>query len=142
MAERKLYGAVYANPLYNVRPWAVVQIGRGARAKAVVFHYADGAWTVDTSGVPKIGVLGPQPGSVQPPVMQVAITMKSPTPLVQSALWVDGVELEEKGGGLTPTNGTIYGAPAVPLAKGVHTAVGYARNAKNGSAVAWSFRVT
>ena len=33
-------------------------------------------------------------------------------------LWVDGTELLEKGGGLTPTRGTIYGAPSAPLAHG------------------------
>ena len=34
------------------------------------------------------------------------------SPLVESGLWVDGVELLEKGGGLTATKGTIYGAPS------------------------------
>jgi len=87
-------------------------------------------------------VLSPKPHSTQPPVMQVAMTIKSKTPLVQSALWIDGVELEEKGGGLTSTNATIYGAPDTPLTKGIHVAVGYARNSTNGSAVAWSFRVS
>jgi hypothetical protein len=118
-----------------------VQIGRGPAAKAVVFHYTGGAWRVDKSGEPKLTILAPTPGSVKDPVTQVAMTMQSKTPMVQSALWVDGVELEEKGGGLTATNGTIYGAPATPLPKGVHTVVGYARTATNGSAVAWSYRV-
>jgi len=140
-AERKLFGSVYANPLYNYIPWAVIQVGRGTRAKAVVFHLSGGAWHVDRSGAPTIGILGPKPGSVQPATPQVAITMSSRTPLVQSALWVDGFELHEKGGGVSPTKGTIYGAPDLPLKKGVHVAVGYARNATNGSAVAWTFRV-
>ena len=65
--------------------------------------------------------------------------MRSTTPLVESALWVDGNRLVEKGGG-TPTNGTIYGAPG-ELAPGTHTAVGYARTAQSGSAVAWRFVV-
>jgi hypothetical protein len=118
-----------------------VQIGRGTAAKAVVFHYTGGAWRVDRSGQPKLTILAPHPGSVDNAITQVAITMKAKTPLVQSALWVDGVELQEKGGGLTPTNGTIYGAPALALAKGVHTVVGYARTAGHGSAVAWSYTV-
>ncbi len=140
-AERKIFGAIFANPLYDQTPWAVIQIGRGATAKAVVFHLTGGVWRVDHTGLVHLSILGPKPGSTQPPVMQVAMSMTSKTPLIQSALWVDGVELHEKGGGLTSTSGTIYGAPDAPLAKGVHVAVGYARNTGSGSAVAWSFKV-
>ena len=70
----------------------------------------------------------------------MAIGIKSPAPFVESALWVDGTELIEKGGG-TPTDGTIYGAPAKDLAPGFHVAVGYARTATTGTALAWVFRV-
>jgi hypothetical protein len=56
-------------------------------------------------------------------------------------LWVDGVELLEKGGGLAPTKGTIYGAPAAPLTKGKHTAIAYARTGTHALAVAWTFSV-
>jgi len=72
---------------------------------------------------------------------QVAAELTAPTPLVESGLWVDGVELLEKGGSLSPRRGTIYGAPATPLAKGTHTAVAYARTATQATAVAWTFRV-
>ena len=47
----------------------------------------------------------------------------------------------EKGGGLTPTKGTIYGAPASPLARGKHTAIAYARTATHAYALAWTFSV-
>ena len=56
-------------------------------------------------------------------------------------MWVDGKELPAKGGGLTPTRGTIYGAPGAPLARGTHVAVAYGRTAEHGTAVGWSFRV-
>jgi hypothetical protein len=56
-------------------------------------------------------------------------------------LWVDGAQLLAKGGGLSPTRGTIYGAPDAPLASGKHVAVAYARTDGHGTAVAWSFRV-
>jgi hypothetical protein len=68
----------------------------------------------------------PGPNQVAPNPPQVAITMRSKQPLVESALWVDDLHLFEKGGGST-TNGTIYGAPANPLEPGTHVAVGYAR---------------
>ena len=45
-----------------------------------------------------------------------------------------------KGGG-SPRTGTIYGAPAAPLAPGPHVAVAYGRTATAATAVAWTFRV-
>jgi hypothetical protein len=125
-----------AETLYSGGDW-VVTLENG---KAQVRHRENGKWTVDTSGGVKLEILGPKPGeasTANPP--QVAITMHSKTPLVESALWVDGNALIVKGGG-TPTNGTIYGAP-LKLSSGKHTAVGYARTAFTGSAVAWTFTV-
>jgi hypothetical protein len=123
--------------LYSGGDW-VVDLNKG---KAEVQHHVNGKWVVDTSGKVQIEILGPKPGetlTANPP--QVAITMHSTTPLVESALWLDGNRLLEKGGG-TPTNGTIYGAPVNALDPGQHTAVGYARTATTGTAVAWVFRV-
>jgi hypothetical protein len=120
--------------LYSGAGWTVV-LDHG---KAEVFHFTSGGWKVDRSHGVTIEILGPRPGEklvANPP--QVAITMHAKTPLVESALWVDGNRLLEKGGG-TPTNGTIYGAP-LKLSPGMHTAVGYARTQFSGSAVAWTF---
>ncbi len=86
-----------------------------------------------------VEILGPKPGQAAPNPPQVAITMRATRPLVDAILWVDGNRLLTKGGG-TATNGTIYGAPSA-LAPGTHTAVGYARTATAGVAVAWRFRV-
>ena len=123
--------------LYSGGDW-VVDLNNG---KAEVQHHVNGKWVVDRSGAVKIEILGPKPGETltsNPP--QVAITMHSRTPLVESALWLDGNRLFEKGGG-TPTNGTIYGAPANALDPGRHVAVGYARTGSTGTAVSWTFRV-
>jgi hypothetical protein len=122
--------------LYSGPQWAVVL----QNGKAEVLHRVGGKQVVDRSGAVKIQILGPQPGSTAPNPPQVAISMRSKTPLVESALWVDRRRLFEKGGG-TPTNGTIYGAPT-PLGPGTHTAVGYARSTTGGSAVAWRFKVS
>jgi hypothetical protein len=123
--------------LYSGAGWTVA-VNHG---RAEVFHFVGNRWVVDRSHGVKIDILGPKPGKhslSNPP--QVAITMQSKTPLVESALWVDGNQLLEKGGG-SPTNGTIYGAP-LKLAPGTHTAVGYARTAFTGTAVAWTFTVS
>jgi hypothetical protein len=121
--------------LYQGGNWAVVVSGTNAR----VLRLTGGRWRPDTSGLVKVAILGPRGVAAATP--QVAAELSAHAPLVQSALWVDGTELLEKGGGLTPTRGTIYGAPAAPLAKGKHVAVAYARTGSHGAAVAWSFLV-
>lgn len=121
--------------LYQRGPWAVVLAGKQASALRLV----GGSWRADTSGVVHIAILGPHAKAAATP--QVAAELSASSPLVESGLWVDGTELLEKGGGLTPTRGTIYGAPSAPLAKGQHVAVAYGRTASHATAVAWSFRV-
>jgi hypothetical protein len=121
--------------LYAGGDWAVVLDGD----KATAFHHVAGTWKPDTSGAVKIRILGPD-GNVAP-TPQVAAELSARKPLVESGMWVDGEELMVKGGGLTATKGTIYGAPGTPLTKGTHVAVAYARTAGHATAVAWSFRV-
>jgi len=127
--------AVEGTVLYEGGDWAVVTSGN----KAVALRFRNGAWHPDRTGTVEVRFLGPD--SPAPPTPQVAAELRAPTKLAESALWVDGVELLEKGGGLTPTKGTIYGAPAAPLAKGRHTAIAYARTGTQAFAVAWTFSV-
>ena len=121
--------------LYANAPWAVVLDGD----KATALKLVNNKWQPDTSGAVKIAVLGPKAKAA--PTPQVAAQLSAKAPLVESALWVDGIELLEKGGGLTPTKGTIYGAPSTPLEKGKHVAVAYGRTADHANAVAWTFTV-
>jgi ABC-type glycerol-3-phosphate transport system substrate-binding protein len=122
--------------LYAGGDWAVVLDGD----KATAFHRVAGTWNADTSGAVKIRILGPDGAVAARP--QVAAELSAKQPLIESGMWVDGKELVVKGGGLTATKGTIYGAPGAPLTKGTHVAVAYARTAVHAAAVAWSFRVT
>lgn len=122
--------------LYTSNGWTITLDG----AKATLYHYVGNRWVVDRSHAVRIEILGPKPNRVAPNPPQVAIAMRSKQPLVESALWVDDLHLFEKGGG-SPTNGTIYGAPANPLDPGRHVAVGYARTAYGGTVVAWVFQV-
>ena len=121
--------------LYAGGDWAVVVDGDHATA----FHRVGGTWNADTSGAVKIRILGPDGAAAATP--QVAAELSAKHPLIESGMWVDGKELVVKGGGLTATKGTIYGAPGAPLTKGTHVAVAYARTAAHAAAVAWSFRV-
>ena len=123
--------------LYAGGPWAVVV----DRTKATAFHRVGGVWRPDRSHAVTIRVLGPQPGSKAPRLPQVAAELRGNAPLVESGLWVDGKELFEKGGGLSPTSGSIYGAPTAGLAPGRHVAVAYARTDAHAAAIAWVFRV-
>jgi hypothetical protein len=121
--------------LYAGGDWAVVLDG----AKATAFHRVAGTWNADTSGAVKIRILAPDGKVAATP--QVAAELSAAKPLIESGMWVDGREIPVKGGGLTATKGTIYGAPGAPLMKGKHVAVAYARTAEHATAVAWSFRV-
>ena len=128
-------GGSSVKPLYESGDWRVVVDG----GKATAEHKAGGHWAADVSRAVKVSILGPHGTAAATP--QVAAELSAKAPLVESALWVDGAELLEKGGGLTPERGTIYGAPDAPLAPGTHVAVAYARTASHATAVAWSFRV-
>ena len=123
--------------LYLGGDWAVVTKAR----TVVVAHLVRGRWRIDRGGKVKIDILGPTPGGTAAATPQVAAEMKGPGRLVEEGLWVDGRELLEKGGGLTPSDLTVYGAPSGKLAPGVHRAIAYARTATTGTAVAWTFRV-
>jgi hypothetical protein len=124
--------------VYQGTAWAVVIDGGRATAQ----HLVGGAWKPAPRGTVRIRILGPKPGSKgNPRIPQVAAALSAGGDLAESALWVDGVELLEKGGGLTPTRGTIYGAPATALTRGRHTVIAYARTASAGFAVAWTFSV-
>ncbi len=122
--------------VYQGTAWAVT-LDHG---KAIALHLVGNRWKPDTTGRVKVSVLGPKPGSHgNPATPQVAAELSAGSDLAESALWVDGTELLEKGGGLQPTRGTIYGAPAAPLKPGKHTAIAYARTATHATAVAWTF---
>ena len=73
--------------LYSNPPWAVVLDGD----KATALHLVHNTWVPDTSGKVKITVLGPK--GVARPTPQVAAELSAKAPLVESALWGDGVEL-------------------------------------------------
>ena len=126
--------SIGGHTIYHGGDWAVVVKGD----KAAALHLVGDAWQPDRTGRVKVTFLGSN--AAQPPTSQVAAELVAPAKLVESALWVDGVELLEKGGGLTATRGTIYGA-ATNLAKGKHVAVAYARTANAATAVARVFRV-
>jgi hypothetical protein len=133
-------GITSFHTLYQGSTWAVVEATGPNQARATAFRLSDGHWIPDLSNRVKLKILGPQPGGTAPHTPQVAIEFTAREPFVESAIWVDGTELLEKGGG-SPTSGTIYGSPAHPLKPGVHVAVGYARTNATGSAVAWTFTV-
>ena len=117
----------------------MVQIGRGASAKAVVFHLVDNAWSVDRSDAVQVGILGPRPGTTQKAITQIAISVKAFTTVTQTAIFLDGKFLPGKVAG-TPHNYTEYTAPTHALTKGVHVVIGFGTTATHGTAVLWRYR--
>ncbi|HEV2590656.1 MAG TPA: hypothetical protein VGU02_02065 [Gaiellaceae bacterium] len=124
-----------AHILYSGGNWAVVTKGN----TAIAAHLVRGVWTADRSGAVKLEILGPN--GKAPTTPQVAVQMTAKSHLIEEGLWVDGVELTEKGGGLTPEKVTVYGAPTGKLAPGKHRAIAYGRTDAHGSAVTWTFTV-
>jgi hypothetical protein len=129
-----------ARTLYRSGEWAVATLQGDNAAYAAALRLTGGRWRADLSRAVKIRILGPEPGEQAAATPQVAVELTSSAPLAESGLWVDGVPLDVKGGG-TATRGTIYGAPAMPLEAGQHVAVAFARTARSGTAVAWTFTV-
>jgi hypothetical protein len=121
--------------LYAGNDWAVVRRGE----QAVAAHLVDGVWRADRSGVVKVELLGPHKRSHRLP--QVAAEISGPSRIVEEGLWIDGVELLEKGGGLKPSRVTVYGAPNGNLKPGPHVAIAYGRTQAHGTAVAFAFTV-
>jgi ABC-type glycerol-3-phosphate transport system substrate-binding protein len=121
--------------LYAGGDWVVLLDGDTATA----FHKVGEAWRAERTGAVKIRILGPDGTVARTP--QVAVELSAKKPLIESGMWVDGNELPVKGGGLTTTRGTIYGAPGTPLDPGEHVAVAYGRTAEHATAVGWTFRV-
>jgi hypothetical protein len=108
---------------------------------AIPFHLVGSRWLPDRVKGVTISILGPNPGDRNVSSLpQVAMEVNAHRPFVETALWLDGTMLNAQGGG-SPTNGTIYGAPAHALQAGRHVAVGYARTATTAAAVAWTFDV-
>jgi hypothetical protein len=121
--------------IYRGGDWAVVADG----SRAVALHLSGGEWQPDRTGRVKVEFLGPK--ATAAPTPQVAAELTAPSQLIESGLWIDGIELVAKGGGLSPKRGTIYGAPSAPLSPGRHLAVAYARTAAAATAVARAFNV-
>jgi hypothetical protein len=124
-----------AKVLYSGGDWAVVTKG----TTAIATHLVDGTWRADRSGTVKLEILAPHGRATRTP--QIAVQMTGPSRLVEEGLWVDGVELIEKGGGLTPKRVTVYGSPDGKVSRGKHMAVAYGRTQGHGTAVAWTFTV-
>ena len=117
--------------------WAVV----GGRARTGVLERGPGGWRSVAGAAIGWTPLGPQPGGHAAAVPQVAVEIKAPSPIVDTALWVDGRPIDTRGGGLTTKLITIYGAPAAPLGTGRHVVVAFARAGTTASAAAWLFTV-
>jgi hypothetical protein len=126
-----------ADVVYEGSAWSVSVTG----TKATAYHLVGNVWRPDRSGEPHLDILGPKPGSTVASIPQVAFQVTAKTDLVDTAMWVDGVEVLGKGGGLTPKRGTIYGALQTKLKPGTHVAVAFGRTATHAAAVAWVFHV-
>jgi hypothetical protein len=87
----------------------------------------------------KIRPLGPDEGSTNGPVSQVAAEFSAPVRIVQAGLWVDGKAIAAEPRG-TPRTFTAFGSSGT-LAPGWHSVVAFGEAGGSALATAWTFRV-
>jgi len=83
--------------------------------------------------------LGPDEGSTNGPVSQVAAEFSAPVRVVQAGLWVDGKAIAAEPRG-NPRTFTAFGSSGT-LARGWHNVVAFAEAGGSALATAWTFRV-
>ncbi|MFN2467467.1 MAG: hypothetical protein ABR521_04955 [Gaiellaceae bacterium] len=129
--------------------WAVVAItneGKGAAGSPAAFaatlRREQGRWRHELDGPVRIEPIGPDPGSRERLVVQVAARIAAHVPISAAALWVDGAAVEARGG--ASPDGRRYTAFAnlpAKLPPGRHFVVAFASAGRSASALAWAFTV-
>lgn len=141
------YATILSEPLGGGS--AVAAVGRSARrgssgpdAFATALRFERGAWRVELGGPLRLRPLLPEPGkTIRTSFPQVALEIRSRTPIAEGGLWLDGVAFSAESGGVNNRWVTIWGRTGVPPEPGEHFVVGFARAGHAGAAVAWSFTV-
>lgn len=122
--------------LYEADGWRVLL----SAGKPEVQRLAGTAWKPSPAGQVTISILSPKPNSTTAPIPQIAAEFDAKARIVEAGIWLDGIELPLNSGG-GATRRTFYGAPVSNLPRGRQTVIAYARTARGGSAVTWSFTV-
>jgi hypothetical protein len=137
------FASLTGKPLVSERltdQFGVVAVRKGTNALALALRKEGGAWKAEMQGPVNIDIGGPQPGS-RTIVGQIGVEVHAPGPPTVGFLWVDGTTLNPNiypG----PTSATIYGNLAKPLPPGTHTAVAFAQEGRDATALAWTFTAT
>jgi hypothetical protein len=99
-------------------------------------------WRLELAGPVKIKPLGPDPGSREELVQQVAVEAEGGTGSGDALLYLDGVAIpftKVYGGG---SSFTAFANLPSPIRRGKHSIVAFAGREGDGSALAWTFSVT
>lgn len=108
-------------------------------AYAVALKLVGGSYKASIVSPVQIEPLGPDPGSVQPAITQVAAQFSAPKRIVQAGLWVDGAAIAADPRG-SSTKYTAFGATP-KLKPGWHSVVAFAEAGGSATARAWTFRI-
>ncbi len=134
--------SVQIDPDFAVAAIAGPRVGEGMRehgAYAVALKAVGNRYRAVVVSPVRIRPLGPDPGSTQGRVTQVAAEFSAPKPIVQAGLWVDGIAIPAEPNG-PPRRFTAYGT-TWKLKPGWHNVVAFAEAGGSGTATAWTFRV-
>lgn len=135
--------AVKVDPRFAVAAIAGPRTAEGMKepysAYAVALKRVGSGYKASIVSPVEIAPLGPDDGSTQSPITQVAAQFSAPTRIVQAGLWLDGKALAADPRGTTKKF-TAFGATP-KLKPGWHSVVAFAEAGGSATARAWTFRV-
>jgi hypothetical protein len=109
-------------------------------AHALALRLEPRGWRLELTRLVRIRPLLPR-GSVALSKPQVAFEVTATAAIEEGGLWADSLPITGRSGGTGPRRITLFGRPALPLARGRHMAVAFAIAGGVPEARAWLFRV-
>ena len=120
--------------------FGVVAIVSRTGSYAAALRRVGGTWRVELGGPVRVRALGPDPGTRQRQVRQIAAAVTGATGKGYALLWLDGLTLPAKTARLG-TSLTIYANLPSRVLRGRHAVVAFASEGNQASALAWTFVV-
>jgi hypothetical protein len=108
---------------------------------AAVLRLEGSGWKVELGSPVSVRAIGPDPGTRQRLVAQVAAAVEGPGGAGTAVMYVDGQTVNPTVAG-TATNSTLYANFDPALDRGRHTVVVFASDGREAAATAWAFTTT
>ena len=114
---------------------------RGPGAYAAALRKEGESWRLELAGPMRIMPLGPDPGSREPLVQQIAAEVKGGSGAGDALLYLDGIAIPQTKVYSAESSFTALANLPAPVLVGRHSIVAFAHRGGNASARAWAFSV-